>query len=80
MRAVVDGRVALVQRGHEMSATHGDLASLRAIFKLCTDSHSKHLAVEHSTFELKANLDRAPIIRWDYDRDARSKPSRKLST
>lgn len=46
-----------------------------ANYKLCVDSSGQHLAVEHSSFVLKATLDRAPIIRWDYDREPRSKPS-----
>ena len=51
------------------------LAELAAIYKLCVDSYGNHLAVEHSSFVLKAKLDRTPIIRWDYDREARNKPS-----
>jgi hypothetical protein len=51
------------------------LAVFSVIYKLCVDSYGDHLAVEHSSFVLKAQLDRTPIIRWDYDREARSKPS-----
>ena len=75
LRAVVDARVALVQPGSDPKAKGADLATLRVNYKLCTDAFSQWLAVEHSTFELKASIDRAPIIRWDYDRDAHSKPS-----
>ncbi|OPX06965.1 hypothetical protein [Mycobacterium sp. AT1] len=70
LRAVVDGSVQLRATGDNTV-----LAELSAVYKLCVDSFSHYLAVEHSSFVLKAKLDRAPIIRWEYDRDARSKPS-----
>lgn len=70
LRAVVDGSVQLRAPGDDTV-----LAELSAVYKLCVDSFSHYLAVEHSSFVLKAKLDRAPIIRWEYDRDARSKPS-----
>jgi hypothetical protein len=70
LRAVVDGSVEL---------TAGDdgpvLAKLTVIYKLCADSFSEFLAVEHSSIALKAEIENSPIIRWEYDRDARSKPS-----
>lgn len=50
------------------------LAELAANYKLCVDSYSTHIAVEHSSFVLKAKLDRSPIIRWDYDRKPNNKP------
>ncbi|MGE2714343.1 hypothetical protein ACQI4L_09815 [Mycolicibacterium litorale] len=72
LRAVVDAKVDLRAPQAEPMDT---LALFTANYKLCTDSYGDHLAVEHSSFVLKATLDRTPIIRWDYDRDARSKPS-----
>ena len=48
------------------------LAELAANYKLWW-TRTDTLAVENSSFVLKAKLDRAPIIRWDYDRDARTK-------
>ncbi|OBK54448.1 hypothetical protein A5654_08340 [Mycolicibacterium fortuitum] len=72
LRAVVDGSVELSAPGGNAEA---GLAELSVIYKLCVDSYSRYLAVEHSSFALKAKLDRAPIIRWEYDREARSKPS-----
>jgi hypothetical protein len=75
LRAVVDARVALLQPESDAKVEGADLATLRVNYKLCTDAFSQWLAVEHATFELKASIDRAPIIRWDYDRDARRKPS-----
>lgn len=72
LRAVIDATVDL----RAPDAVEGDtLAVFSVIYKLCTDSFGAHLAVEHSSFVLKAKLDRTPIIRWDYDREARSKPS-----
>ena len=72
LRAVVDGSVHLCAPGDDPAVR---LAELSVVYKLCIDSFSRYLAVEHSSFALKAKLDRAPIIRWEYDRDARSKPS-----
>lgn len=72
LRAVVDAKVDLMAPHAEPEVT---LAQFSANYKLCVDSYGDHLAVEHSSFVLKATLDRAPIIRWDYDREARSKPS-----
>lgn len=71
LRAVVDGSVQLCAHGDDEAG----LAELSVVYKLCVDSFSRYLAVEHSSFALKAKLDRAPIIRWEYDREARSKPS-----
>ena len=71
LRSVVDAVLPL--RGPEDGDDVG-LAELSANFKLCVDSYGTHVAVEHSSFVLKAKVDRAPIIRWDYDRDARRKP------
>jgi hypothetical protein len=67
LRAVVDLKVPL--RGPE-----GGLAVLTANYKLCVDSYRTHIAVEHSSFVLKAKVDRTPIIRWDYDRSPNNKP------
>lgn len=72
LRAVIDGSVDLCAPGDDVG---DELAELNVVYKLCVDSYSRYLAVEHSKFELKAKLDRAPIIRWEYDREARSKPS-----
>ncbi|ORB15454.1 hypothetical protein BST34_21650 [Mycolicibacterium monacense DSM 44395] len=71
LRSVVDLRLGL--RG---SNDHPEevLAELAANYKLCVDSYSTHIAVEHSSFTLKAKLDRAPIMRWDYDRKPNNKP------
>ncbi|MEZ0341655.1 hypothetical protein ACAG25_16930 [Mycobacterium sp. pV006] len=71
LRAVVDLRLPLQGPGEEM---YGSLAELTANYKLCVDSFGTHIAVEHSSFTLKAKVDRTPIIRWDYDRDATRKP------
>jgi hypothetical protein len=71
LRSVVDAALPLPELD---SASGAGLADLTANYKLCADSYGTHIAVEHSSFVLKAKLDRTPIIRWDYDRDARSKP------
>jgi hypothetical protein len=56
LRAVVDAQVALFKKGPDGKAQHA-LATLRVNYKLCTDSYGLHLAVEQSTFELKADLE-----------------------
>jgi hypothetical protein len=71
LRAVVNAKVSLSPR----SAPGDCLAELGVEYKLCVDSFSRWLAVEHSSFVLKAKLDRTPIIRWDYDRKPNNKPS-----
>ena len=70
LRAVVDGSVQLCT-GDEAR----ELAKLTVKYKLCADSFSEFVAVEHSSIALKAKIENSPIIRWEYDRDARSKPS-----
>jgi len=71
LRAVVDLKVPL--RGPGDGPAEG-LAVLTANYKLCVDSYGTHIAVEHSSFVLKAKVDRTPIIRWDYDRSPNNKP------
>ena len=71
LRAVVNTKVDLCTR----SEPDDCLAELRVDYKLCVDSFSRWLAVEHSSFELKAKVDRTPIIRWDYDRKSNNRPS-----
>jgi hypothetical protein len=70
LRAVVDGTIQLIA-GDDAP----ELAKLTVKYKLCADSFSEFLAVEHSSIALKARIENSPIIRWEYDRDARSKPS-----
>lgn len=71
LRAVVDAKVDLVAA----DSAADTLAQFMANYKLCMDSYGDYLAVEHSSFVLKATLDRTPIIRWDYDRRATNKPN-----
>ena len=73
LRAVVDAVIPLRGPG---DGSDGGLAELLVNFKLCVDSYGTHVAVEHSSFVLKApsKLDRTPIIRWDYDRSPNNKP------
>ncbi|BBY63488.1 hypothetical protein [Mycolicibacterium helvum] len=71
LRAVVDAKVQLC----EPVRRDARLAELVVVYKLCVDSFSRYIAVEHSSFMLKAVLDRTPIIRWDYDRSPNNKPS-----
>jgi hypothetical protein len=72
LRAVVDAKVDLSAPG---SPPETKLALFSANYKLCVDSYGEHLAVENSSFTLKATLDRTPIIRWDYNRNANRTPA-----
>lgn len=59
-----------------MRGKNGDkLAELDVFQRFCLDSTEKFLAVEQSVFKVTAFVDRTPIVRYDYDRSARSKPS-----
>lgn len=71
LRSVVDLTLPLRGPGHIPA---GGLAELTANYKLCVDSYGTHIAVEHSSFTLKATIERTPIIRWDYDRKPHNKP------
>lgn len=51
------------------------LAELDIFQRFCLDSTDTYLTVEQSVFKLTASIDRTPILRYDYDRLARSKPS-----
>jgi len=51
------------------------LATLAAEFRCTWDSAGTFLAVEKSTIKLSARLDRAPIFRFEYERQAHSKPA-----
>jgi hypothetical protein len=73
LRAVVKATMPLL--GPEDQC---DLAVLTADYQLCVDSMATHVAVEQSSFELMATIDRTPIVRWDYDRQANRKPRSHL--
>lgn len=51
------------------------VAHLHVFQRFRLDSTGTYLAVEQSVFKLNAIIDRTPIVRYDYDRDARAKPS-----
>ncbi len=50
------------------------LARLKIDVWCCLDSYQRFLAVEESTYQLIATLDREPIFRFEYERAAQSKP------
>jgi hypothetical protein len=50
------------------------LASLRVSVSCCLDSRGRYLAVEESRFHLLADIDRTPIIRFDYVRNMNTRP------
>ncbi len=51
-----------------------NLARLKIDVWCCLDSYQQFLAVEESTYQLIAQVDRAPIMRFEYERGATSKP------
>ncbi|MPZ67289.1 MAG: hypothetical protein GEU83_17890 [Pseudonocardiaceae bacterium] len=51
-----------------------NLARLKIDIRCCLDSHDEFLAVEKSTYQLIATVDREPIFRFEYERAATSKP------
>ena len=51
------------------------LATMLPEFRCTWDSARTYLAVEKSTIKLTALVDRAPIFRFEYERDAHSKPA-----
>ncbi|MER6664313.1 hypothetical protein ABT256_07175 [Amycolatopsis japonica] len=67
-RVVTDLKVTLKIKGRA-------LAQLHVFQRFRLDSTETFLAVEQSIFKLTAIIDRTPIVRYEYDRDARAKPS-----
>lgn len=51
-----------------------NLARLKIDIWCCLDSYQQFLAIEESTYQLIAHVDRAPIMRFEYERGATSKP------
>jgi hypothetical protein len=69
-----DGR-----RLHVPLTVQGDhLADLDVSLRCRLDSRGEWLAIDASRFALKACVDRTPVIRLEYDRDAYNKPSSHL--
>jgi len=64
-----------LERPAPLSVKGKELAALDVSLRICKDSSDRFLAVEKSTFKLLANLDKEPIMRWDYERVAHSKPT-----
>ena len=57
--------------------SNSDRLNLECRYRLCTNSSGQHLAVEASTFAIRFKSAKSfvPIVRFEYDRDARSKPA-----
>jgi hypothetical protein len=54
------------------------LGRLKVDVWCCLDSRGRYLAIHESTYQLIANVDRAPIIRFEYEREGTSKPRAHL--
>ncbi|MBN9643830.1 hypothetical protein ACFSSC_00835 [Corynebacterium mendelii] len=54
-----------------------DRLHLKCVYRLCTNSTGNHLAIELSTFkvEFKSVKKFVPVVRFEYDRNARNKPA-----
>lgn len=62
-------------RGLPLFVAGTEVATLKVSMRCRLDSVDRYLAIEHSTFVLLANIDRTPVIRFDYLRDMHSAPS-----
>ncbi|WP_424189977.1 hypothetical protein ACOBQX_14380 [Actinokineospora sp. G85] len=72
----LDNRIVIrTSKGVPLKASGTELAKLDISIRCRVDASRLYLAVEKSTMKLTALLDRAPIIRWEYERDAHSKPT-----
>lgn len=89
MRAVFDPSIAIHITHHENKSVLSAAVPLRAVgqapqatplarldvsVSCCLGSSGTYLAVANSKYALVAELDRTPIIRFEYDRDAEKKP------
>lgn len=63
-------------RGHVVPLyVKGDrLASLKVSYQCCLDSRGTWLAIHASSFTLVADVDRIPVLRFDYMREMHSAP------
>ena len=66
-----------VQKSLVIGKSSSTRLHLRCEYRLCTNSAGNHLATESSTFkvEFKALKRFAPIVRFEYERNARNKPA-----
>ncbi|WP_049168202.1 hypothetical protein [Corynebacterium propinquum] len=66
-----------VQKSLVIGKSSSTRLHLRCEYRLCTNSTGNHLATESSTFkvEFKALKRFAPIVRFEYERNARNKPA-----
>lgn len=63
------------QRGVPLFVSGQKIATLVASVKCRLDSVDRYLAVEHSTYSVLAEVDRTPIIRYEYQRDMSVAPN-----
>lgn len=61
-----------------MTVDEEHVADLDVSMKCRLDSRAQWLAVDRSRLQLKARIDRTPIVRFEYDRDAYNKPAAHL--
>ena len=61
----------------EIEQSGSDRLSLRCEYRLCTSSDGTQIAIETSSYKVqfKALQKFVPIVRFEYERDARNKPS-----
>lgn len=73
-------RVVLRPSGPVLLRVAGEpLAELNITVRCRLDSRGRWLAVDASRYELKALLDRTPVLRWDYVRDAHTVPAAHIN-
>lgn len=69
------GRYVIKMSPVPLKASGEDLATLTMSIRCCPDTADTYIAVEKSSYIVAAQVTREPIIRFDYDREAHSKPA-----
>ncbi|NIL74829.1 hypothetical protein RhoFasB10_00921 [Rhodococcus sp. B10] len=77
-RSVIQATVPLTQAPPRGGSSPNPLAFLGVTIKCCLDSQDRYLAVENSTYRLVAAIDKTPMVRLEYERNARRKPTAHL--
>ncbi|ONI78891.1 hypothetical protein ALI144C_29445 [Actinosynnema sp. ALI-1.44] len=70
-------KLVVATDGHvPLSAADGVKVGTLDISLLCQiDASKQYLAVNYSYIKLRSSIDRVPMVRWEYERDAYNKPT-----
>lgn len=66
-----------IRKSLRIANSLSDRLNLKCVYRLCTNSTGNHLATEASTFkiEFRSTKKFVPIVRFEYERNARTKPA-----